>query len=125
MDDLADFYIGELLHNARETIYHNQHSQPRRIVIACWDVEDFHRQFDERKLDPEWHADGRHVVVYQHMRDYRLMIYEVYNGTAELVDEVVDDQASGVNFWATTLVYDTSGETDRWKIVHAENRLEP
>jgi hypothetical protein len=121
MDDLADFYTGELLHSARETVYYNQRAQPRRIILACWDFAEFDRQFDEGMLETEWQPDGRHVVVRQEMWDYRLMIYEVHHGTAELIDEVVDDQVRGLSSWTTTLVYDTSGETGRWKIVHAEN----
>jgi hypothetical protein len=123
IDSLADFYTGELLHHARETIYYNQGAQPRRIVIACWDFEEFERQFEEGNVALEWNTDGRHVLVRQDMLDYRLMIYEVRDDAAELIDEVVDDQARGLSSWTTTLVYDASGETGRWKIIQAENNI--
>jgi hypothetical protein len=125
IDELSNFYTGELLHIARETIYYNQQANPRRIVLACWDVTAFRSQFDENtvNLEVEWEPDGQHVIVKQTIQDYTLLIYEIRDGQPELVDTIVDDQASGRSFWDTTMVYGDNDGASRWKILRAENTI--
>jgi hypothetical protein len=125
IDDLATFYTGELLHTARETIYYNQQASPRRLVLACWDVAAFDEQFEDADdgLEVEWAPDGRSVVINQTIKDYTWLTYEVRNGEPVLVNDVLDEQADGTSFWATTMVYDDSEGAQRWKIVRAHNTI--
>jgi hypothetical protein len=125
IDDLTAFYTGDLLHNARETIYYNQAAMPRRLVLACWDVAAFREQFESGSgdLEVEWHPEGRQAIVKQTIQDYTLLTYEIRDGQPELIDNVVDEQAGNNSFWDTTMVYDGSEGAQRWKITQAQNIL--
>lgn len=111
LETLGRYYVGELLHETRESIYHNQ--QAGRIVLGCWD-------WSERSgfSGLIWAADGRSVTVRWNTENYHLLTYQVEQGFAHLQD----DHPSG-GAWNTTMVYDEQDE--RWKIQQAENLFSP
>jgi hypothetical protein len=123
IDDLGQFYTGTLLHTARETIYYNQGANPRRIVLAGWDVAAFREQFEQDSVELEvvWAPDGRSVTVEQTIQDYTLLTYEVHDGQPELIDDVGDEQSGNSSLWDTTMLYDASENAQRWKIIQAQN----
>lgn len=119
IEELPTYYTGELLHNTRETMYHNQ--QAERVVIGCWDWE------GKRKVSgPEWSEDGRTATLWWSVESYRLLTYDVSSGTPVLVENDDDDEEAAEEGdsatrgnWEAVLIYDE--QDGRWKVMQAKN----
>lgn len=113
VDALPTYYTGELLHDTRETIYHNQ--QAGRLVVGCWDWKG-----KREVIGPEWSEDGRTATLWWKVQDYHLLTYDVQSGAAVLIEADDDDDTSSSNGnWEATMVYDEGD--GRWKIMRARN----
>lgn len=108
MDELAFYYTGKLLLEARETIYYNQ--QARRVVIGRW---------NELSVNPEpiWSRDGLYATLL-----VRALGYERVMLTAATSEENHVGSGSVFENWKVTLMYDAVDQ--RWKIQSVEGQFD-
>lgn len=103
LHELETYYTGDLLHQARESIYYNQ--QAGRIVAARW-------QAISRISGPRWHADGQQATL-----SVSVPGYERFNHPPPQAGQVVALPARPLESWQVTMLYD--GQDERWKIQDA------
>lgn len=110
-DELATYYTGHLLHEARESIYYNQRAG--RVLMSRWDAI-------AELSGPQWEHTGLRATLTVGVRGYMLVVLP--KPPVAQTEQNNADSGQTFEHWQITMIYDPNDR--RWKIEQAETLFE-